>query len=435
VKFDKKSILAGAAVVAVVCVAAGTAIALSGNSETRPTGDPVPGTYSQIPREIGTHEIEFADDEVWPLLITGEALVYFQDPTGSAGRSLGKKMTGVNLETAQSWEYMMEGAYCGSSEMYSQDATMVVCRVSGTDTTTILNPKDGSTVASIPSLQGNDHVAGDTLYTCWREDGTFKLAARKAPDFTEELLVRVPANTENPCNFSLHGDKIAIYSNQNWVTVVEEDGTIVYQDFQRQGSFNSAGLLETMVYNSEEPLEDKTFDVIDLDGKKIFEYSEPFEEVPSIPGGRDSGLFIDEYGAVRERSTGRVRWTYAETDHFRVVGLAGNTLLVVENSERLRAYDAENGAPLWAISVDSVLPDDAESLPGNPGGYSLTDRKHRVAGDGEVLLFASGTRLTAVDVATGDILWNMGTGGWIVDEYQDYIVLSDDERMRVLHFQ
>ncbi|TWH52638.1 putative pyrroloquinoline-quinone binding quinoprotein [Rhodococcus rhodochrous J38] len=436
--FDKqKAIIAGGAAVAAVAVVAGTAIALSGGSTAPLTGDPAPGTYSQAPREVGTHELEFKDEQIDPLLTTDNTLVYYEDvPTGPNGTSSGKRLTGLDLETGSAWEYMMKGfAYCGSSEMYADDASVIMCVESDSDTMTLLDPKDGSIVATPPQLHGNYYIAGNTVYTCGRENGTFKLWSSTGPEFTENLLATVPADTKYPCTLSRHGDHIAIESAKNWVTVLHNDGTIVYQDFDVRGTLNSAGLLETTVQDEDVLLADKTFDVLDLDGTKVYEYSEPVEEVLSIPGGRDSGLFIDEYGAVRERATGTVRWTYSAPDYFDVVGLTGDMLVMVEEGTRMRAYNAEDGTPMWAISTDNVFPrSKSGSLPGDPGDFSPSESLHRVAGDGETLLFAAGTRLTAVDVASGAIMWDMGTGGWFLDEYQDYIVLSDNERLRILHF-
>lgn len=437
--FDKKkAIFTGVAAVAVVGIAVGTAVALSGDSDTRPTSDPTPGTYSQAPREVGTHQLESKDEPIWPLLTAGGALVYYEDvPTGPRGTRSGTRLTGIDLKTGSAWEHMMEGsAYCGYSDIYAEDATLIMCLESLSDTMTLLDPKDGSIVATPPKLSGNYYIAGDTVYTCGRENNTFKLWSSTSPDFTENLLATVPADTEYPCELSVQGDHIAIYSNKNWVTVLQPDGKILYQDFGVIGTLNSVGLLETTVFNPDDRLADKTFDVLKLDGTKVYEYSEPIKEVLSIPGGRDSGLFIDEYGAVRERAAGTVRWTYSAPDHFKVAGLAGNTLVMVEDGTRMRAYNAEDGTPMWAISTDNVFPSSkSTSLPGDPGGFSPSDSLHRVTGDGETLLFAAGTRLTAVDVASGEIMWDMGTGGWFLDQYQDYIVLSDTERLRILHFE
>lgn len=363
------------------------------------------------------------------LLIISEEI-----PEGSSRYSTVERLTAIDLETGGvAWQRMMEDVTCWLGVgAHAADARMILCEQDTSEDLLILNPDDGTTLGSpTPLGYGTYYVTGDTIYSCASNDDSVLFSAGTVTDLSARFSVEIPTVDPNACRLSVDGDYAAATSASDWVTVVGIDGTVAYQSFDVEGFLIGDQLLRTKE-NDEDG--SSTITVTDPHGIKIYQYTEPYEIIRDIPGRSLSNVFVDNYGDVRDGSTGETRWNYPERQ-YSVVGLSGDVLVTVEDEARMHGYSAHDGQPLWDINTDRFFPIRQDSTNEHgPDDFEPYGSLRRVTGDGETMLVTTGSRLTAVNTESGETPWTFDTKGWVLGEHQNYVFLSDGQTLRALMF-
>lgn len=168
------------------------------------------------------------------------------------------------------------------------------------------------------------------------------------------------------------------------------------------------------------------------DGKEIWRSKPggPLRGAPTIANGQVYVLSQDNQIYALDQGDGKVVWTQsASLETQAVFGVAApaasaGTIVAGFSSGELNAYRYENGRVLWqdALSRTSIT----------TSVSSLADiNADPVIEDGKVYAIGQGGRMVALDIATGQRLWEQTFAGistpWVAGEW--IFVVTDDSRL------
>lgn len=168
------------------------------------------------------------------------------------------------------------------------------------------------------------------------------------------------------------------------------------------------------------------------DGKEIWRSKPggPLRGAPTIANGQVYVLSQDNQIYALDQGDGKVVWTQsASLETQAVFGVAApaassGTIVAGFSSGELNAYRYENGRVLWqdALSRTSIT----------TSVSSLADiNADPVIDDGKVYAIGQGGRMVALDIATGQRLWEQTFAGistpWVAGEW--IFVVTDDSRL------
>ncbi|MGX7731894.1 hypothetical protein ACWPOB_21910 [Rhodococcus sp. 2H158] len=436
-----KKVASAAAAVVVVAGATGAGIALTRGGEESTSGpDPTPGTYATAPKWGWDYAL--VDPNTSVLFTTDTRVIASADRKDPANPNKTiENIIGIDLATGRTaWQKFFPGAMCGSSiGRYAPDSTVVVCHEIKAGTLRVLSAEDGSELGTphLDSSIGTDlYISNETIYSCILQDNSVTFQAGGPLDLARDFSFNIPLKGPTSCDLEVQDSYAAAHSiGDNWVTVVGPEGTIVHQSFDSSAEFKGDGLLTSLKFDSENSELPDYATVLDVDGNRMYEYSFPIATVFTLPGREIAEVFIDDSGSVRDRITGQTRWNYSEPAEYTVVGAVGDVLVMFEDGARLRGYDIRTGEPLWAVGVTQFYkggrpPADVDL----EREFSGVNTLWRFAGDGQTLLVSTGNLLTGIDITTGETSWTRDVRGWILKQHQNFLVLTDKQRLRVLDF-
>lgn len=168
-------------------------------------------------------------------------------------------------------------------------------------------------------------------------------------------------------------------------------------------------------------------------GKELWRQSlgEPLRGAPSVYGNRVYVLTIDNQLFALNAETGETVWNVSGT--VEVAGLLGaaapavaqDTVVVGFSSGELNALRAENGRTVWADALARTGRSTAMAALSDIDASPVIDR-------GRVYAIGHGGRMAALELATGQRVWERNFAGtstpWVVGEFV-YIVTLEGEVM------
>jgi outer membrane protein assembly factor BamB len=168
-------------------------------------------------------------------------------------------------------------------------------------------------------------------------------------------------------------------------------------------------------------------------GKELWRQSlgEPLRGAPSVYGNRVYVLTIDNQLFALNAETGETAWNVSGT--VEVAGLLGaaapavaqDTVVVGFSSGELNALRAENGRTVWADALARTGRSTAMAALSDIDASPVIDR-------GRVYAIGHGGRMAALELATGQRVWERNFAGtstpWVVGEFV-YIVTLEGEVM------
>jgi outer membrane protein assembly factor BamB len=159
----------------------------------------------------------------------------------------------------------------------------------------------------------------------------------------------------------------------------------------------------------------------------------PMRAPPTILGGRVFVISIDNEVRALSAENGRVLWSHAGLAE--IAGLLGGAAAAAEgdivvapfSSGELIALRAENGRVLWSDTLTAVRRTNPVSALAHIRGRPVIDR-------GQVFAVSHSGRMVAIDLRTGNRLWEQSIGGangpWVAGDF--IYVLSDNAELVAL---
>ena len=155
--------------------------------------------------------------------------------------------------------------------------------------------------------------------------------------------------------------------------------------------------------------------------------SGPIHGSPTVAEGRVFAITVDNELQVLAAADGHRLWTHnGIPEPTGLLGSAspaveGDIVVVPYSSGELFALRVENGQPVWSDNLATSRPLGALSSLADIRGQPVIDR-------GRVIAVSHGGLLVAIDLRTGDRVWEQDIGGvhmpWVAGDY--IYVLSDD---------
>lgn len=155
----------------------------------------------------------------------------------------------------------------------------------------------------------------------------------------------------------------------------------------------------------------------------------PLRTQPTVRGGRVFAVTVDNKIIVLNAQDGRTLWTHAAIAEVASMlggaspAIDGDVAVVPYSSGELVAYRVETGQVLWTESLASVRGADAISTLSHIRGRPVIDR-------GRVFAMSHGGIMAAIDLRTGQRLWDRDVGGldspWVAGDFV-YVLTADAE--------
>jgi outer membrane protein assembly factor BamB len=167
-------------------------------------------------------------------------------------------------------------------------------------------------------------------------------------------------------------------------------------------------------------------------GKEIWRQTltAPLRSPPTVASGRVFVVTVDNELDVLAADDGRKLWTHSGTpEPAGLLGggspaVQGDVVIVPYSSGELFALRIENGRVLWSDSLAGARRTDALSSLADIRGRPVIDRDR-------VFAVGHSGRMVAVDLRTGDRVWEQDIGGtdmpWVAGDF--VYVLSDDNEL------
>ncbi len=164
-------------------------------------------------------------------------------------------------------------------------------------------------------------------------------------------------------------------------------------------------------------------------GKEIWrrEVTAPVRASPTVADGRVFAVTVDNELEVLSADDGHLLWTHnGIPETAGLLGAAspaveGDIVVVPYSSGEIFALRVENGRPLWTDNLTTARPLGALSTIADIRGRPVIDR-------GRVYAVSHSGRMLAIDLRTGDRVWEQEIGGthgpWVAGDY--LYVLSND---------
>ncbi len=136
----------------------------------------------------------------------------------------------------------------------------------------------------------------------------------------------------------------------------------------------------------------------------------PLRAPPTLAGGRLFVTTVDNQLEARDAANGELQWTH--TGIVEPAGLLGgsnpavddNTVIVAYSSGELFALRLQNGRPLWSDSLAAIRRVGALTNLADIRGAPLLE-------DGRVVAISQSGRMVALDLRTGERIWEQAVGG------------------------
>jgi outer membrane protein assembly factor BamB len=166
-------------------------------------------------------------------------------------------------------------------------------------------------------------------------------------------------------------------------------------------------------------------------GKEIWRQGviAPLRSAPTVSDGRVFAITVDNQLEVLAASDGRKLWSHTGTpESAGLLGGAspaveGDVVVVAYSSGELFALRVENGRQLWTDSLAAARRTDALSALADIRGRPVIDR-------GRVFAISHSGRMVAIDLRTGERLWEQDIGGteapWVAGDFI-YVISNDSE--------
>jgi outer membrane protein assembly factor BamB len=157
-------------------------------------------------------------------------------------------------------------------------------------------------------------------------------------------------------------------------------------------------------------------------GKEIWRHSvgAPVRGAPTVADGRVFVVTVENTAEAMAAEDGRRLWTHTGTsENAGLLGSAspaveGGVVVVPYMSGELYALRVENGRPLWSDNLAAARRIDAVSSLADIRGQPVIDR-------GRVYAISHSGRLAAIDLRTGDRIWEQEIGGtntpWVAGDF------------------
>ncbi len=154
----------------------------------------------------------------------------------------------------------------------------------------------------------------------------------------------------------------------------------------------------------------------------------PLHAAPTVADGRVFAVTVDNQLQVLAADDGRILWTHNGLPE--TAGLLGGSSPAVEGDIVVVAYSSgeifalrvENGRPLWTDNLASAHSLDALTALADIRGRPVIDH-------GMVFAISHSGRMVAIDLRTGDRVWEQDLGGsytpWVAGDYV-YVLTNDD---------
>jgi outer membrane protein assembly factor BamB len=164
-------------------------------------------------------------------------------------------------------------------------------------------------------------------------------------------------------------------------------------------------------------------------GKEIWrrQVSAPIRGAPTVAGGRVFAVTVENELEVLSADDGHRLWTHnGLPESAGLLGAAspaveGDIVVVPYTSGEIFALRAENGRPLWTDNLATARPLGALSTLADIRGRPVIDR-------GRVYAVSHSGRMVAIDLRTGDRVWEQEIGGthgpWVAGDYL-YVLAND----------
>jgi len=156
----------------------------------------------------------------------------------------------------------------------------------------------------------------------------------------------------------------------------------------------------------------------------------PLHSAPTVADGRVFAVTVENQLEVLAADDGRILWTHNGLPE--TAGLLGGSSPAVEGDIVVVAYSSgeifalrvENGRPLWTDNLASARSLDALTQLADIRGRPVIDH-------GLVFAISHSGRMVAIDLRTGDRVWEQDIGGsytpWVAGDY--VYVLTNDESL------
>jgi outer membrane protein assembly factor BamB len=165
-------------------------------------------------------------------------------------------------------------------------------------------------------------------------------------------------------------------------------------------------------------------------GKELWRRAvpDPLHSAPTVADGRVFAITVQNQLEVLAADDGRVLWTHNGLPE--TAGLLGGASPAVEGDIVVVAYSSgevfalrvENGRPLWTDNLASARGLDALTQLADIRGRPVIDH-------GLVFAISHSGRMVAIDLRTGDRVWEQELGGshtpWVAGDYV-YVLTNDD---------
>jgi outer membrane protein assembly factor BamB len=164
-------------------------------------------------------------------------------------------------------------------------------------------------------------------------------------------------------------------------------------------------------------------------GKEIWrqQVTAPMRGAPTVANGRLFAITVENELEVLSAEDGHRFWTHnGLPETAGLLGAAspavdGDIVVVPYTSGELFALRAENGRPLWTDNLATARPLGALSTLADIRGRPVIDR-------GRVFAVSHSGRMVAIDLRTGDRVWDQEIGGthgpWVAGDYI-YVLAND----------
>ena len=166
-------------------------------------------------------------------------------------------------------------------------------------------------------------------------------------------------------------------------------------------------------------------------GKEIWRQpvAAPMRDAPTVADGRVFAITVENELEVLSTKDGHRLWTHnGLPETAGLLGAAspavsGDIVIVPYTSGELFALRVENGRPLWSDNLATARPLGALSTLADIRGRPVIDR-------GRVYAISHSGRMVAIDLRTGDRVWDQEVGGthgpWVAGDYV-YVLANDTD--------